>query len=113
MAVVRTPGEIGALIRAVRTARKWTQLHAAEDAGVSRQFVAQVEAGHPNAELWRVLKLLEVLDVSLDATPRSPRQSAHAHGVSTVTATMSIAATPHPDDLDLSAHLEQFDRPTP
>jgi HTH-type transcriptional regulator/antitoxin HipB len=74
MASVRTAAEFGAVARAGRLAQGWTQQQAANQAGVSRQFVIQVESGeHARAELWRVLALLASVGVELTATT-SPTQ---------------------------------------
>ena len=68
MTSIATTATLGALARAARLARNWTQQQAADAAGVSRRFVSMFESGdHRNAELWRVLALLAALDVEVTA----------------------------------------------
>lgn len=91
---VSTPAELGAVARAARKARGWTQQEAADSAGLSRRLVNMIEGGqHPNAELWRVLSLLNALGVPLHtAAPATP----------------STVARMPATDLDLDAHLGTF-----
>lgn len=98
MALVRTPTEVGALVRTGRKARGWSQQQAADAAGVSRRFVNMVEDGHPNAEMWRVLALLDAVGVTLDATTQG----------GTAVAPAVTAAVPDPDSLTLDEHLRAF-----
>lgn len=62
---IRTPADIGALIRAQRKAAGWDQATLAGKVGVSRLWVNQIEAGKPGANLSLVLKTLSVLGVTL------------------------------------------------
>jgi HTH-type transcriptional regulator/antitoxin HipB len=97
MASVRTAAEFGAVARAGRLAQGWTQQQAANEAGVSRQFVIQVESGkHARAELWRVLALLASVGVELTATT-SPTQPSPER---------SVLSGPHV--LDLATYLDAF-----
>ncbi len=80
---VRTPNDIGALIRQRRHELGLSQIRLAERVGVSRQWVVEVERGKPRAELGLVLRALDVLDAPLrveaDASPkpvRSPQPAA-------------------------------------
>lgn len=101
---VRTPAELGALARAARTARGWNQQKAADAAGVSRRFVNMLEGGaHGNAEMWRVLALLEALGVALTGT--LPSESPSGPRAPTETSSSGTAA---PDGFDLDAHLDAF-----
>jgi len=100
MANVRTPADLGALARAARMARGWNQQEAAQAAGVSRRFVNMVEGGqHVNAEVGRVLRLLEALGVQLEGTYwRSQEEpAAKAHRSAAM-----------PGGFDLNAHLRTF-----
>lgn len=64
---LRTPADIGALIRDRRRARQWDQADLARTIGVSRLWVNQVERGKPGASLGLVLRALDALDVPLTA----------------------------------------------
>jgi transcriptional regulator with XRE-family HTH domain len=92
---VRTPADLGAMARAARTARGWSQQEAADAAGVSRRFVNMVEGGqHPNAEVWRVLALMNALGAPLHAAlPEAASATAHTRTTA---------------DFDLDAHLGTF-----
>lgn len=58
--------DLGAQLRAARRARGLTQAELAERAGVSRNFVVQVERGQRRgAELDRVLALVRALGLEL------------------------------------------------
>lgn len=57
---------LGAAIRTHRTSRGWTQAELAENAGVSRRFVSELEAGlRTGAELSRVFAVLRALRLSV------------------------------------------------
>ena len=65
--LVRTPADLGAVIRDRRKQLKLDQATFAKRIGVSRQWVIEVERGHPRAELGLVLRAFDTLDVRLDA----------------------------------------------
>jgi len=64
---VRTPSELGALIRDYRTRLKLDQKSLAEKVGVSRQWIVEVEKGKSGAPLGLVLRTMEALGIVLDA----------------------------------------------
>lgn len=125
MARVRTPAEIGALAHAARTAKGWNQQRTAAAAGVSRRFISSLESGsHANAELWRVLAVLDALGIELHGAvppvtaPVVRNLSDTEHVPDTVEVVVTGAeppATPTAaDDFDLDQHLAQFrSRPGP
>jgi HTH-type transcriptional regulator/antitoxin HipB len=65
---VRTPSDLGAAIREQRRRLNVSQQKLADDVGVSRQWLVEVEQGKPRAELGLVLKTLAALGlrVALD-----------------------------------------------
>lgn len=67
-----SPAAVGAAVRRARLRARLSQAELAARAGVGRRFVVDVEAGHPRAELGKVLALLDVLDVFLVAGEVSP-----------------------------------------
>ncbi|WP_367344691.1 type II toxin-antitoxin system Y4mF family antitoxin [Stenotrophomonas bentonitica] len=76
MAILKTPDDLGSLIRQRRKALGWDQARLAHDAGVSRQWVIEVEKGKPRAELQLVLRVMNVLGIPLMAsTPVMNRES--------------------------------------
>lgn len=78
---IKTMGDVGALVRSVRTARGMTQAELAAQLRVSRDWVVRLEKGHPRLEAQRVLDALRVVGVNLDAavrekSPGKPREGA-------------------------------------
>ena len=71
--LIRTPHDIGALIRQKRRELKLDQRTLAERAGVSRLWIIEVEAGKSRAALGLVLRTLDVLGVRL--TTDEPKKS--------------------------------------
>lgn len=65
--LVRTPADLGAVIRDRRKQLKLDQAAFAKRIGVSRPWVIAIEHGHPRAELALVLRALDALDIQLDA----------------------------------------------
>lgn len=125
MARVRTPGEVGALIRAARSARGWNQQQLASAAGVSRRFVSALEGGgHANAELWRVLAVVDAVGVVLTGTATAtatptPDRSTRVAADSAAVADGAEDQAPGPEQpampdmelpggFDLNAHLSSF-----
>jgi HTH-type transcriptional regulator/antitoxin HipB len=66
---VRTPRELGALVRDRRRDGDLSQDELARRARVSRRWLAAVEAGKPGAEVGLVLRTLAALDLELDVVP--------------------------------------------
>jgi HTH-type transcriptional regulator/antitoxin HipB len=72
--LVRTPADLGAVIRDRRKQLKLDQAALAKRIGVSRQWVIQVEHGHRRAELGLVLRALDALNIQLDVRADEPRR---------------------------------------
>jgi HTH-type transcriptional regulator/antitoxin HipB len=74
---VRTPADLGAVIRDRRRELNLDQAALAKRIGVSRQWVIEVERGHPRAELGLALRAIDALNMRLDASvaPPSRRRS--------------------------------------
>jgi HTH-type transcriptional regulator/antitoxin HipB len=71
--LIRTPADLGAVIRDRRKHLKLNQATLARRIGVSRQWVIQIERGRPRAELGLVLRALDALDIQLDVSAAQPR----------------------------------------
>ncbi len=71
---VRTPADLGAVIRDRRRQLKLDQASFARKIGVSRQWLIEMERGHSRAELGLVLRTLDALDLSLDTTVDDTRR---------------------------------------
>lgn len=67
-----TPRELGLLVRTRRHDLRLSQQDLARRAGVSRPWLVAVEAGHPRAELGKLLALLGELGLTLDLSPTEP-----------------------------------------
>ena len=65
--LVRTPADLGAVIRDRRKQLKLDQSTFAKRIGVSRQWVIEIEHGHPRAEMGLVLRAIDALNIRLDA----------------------------------------------
>ncbi|MDH2357006.1 helix-turn-helix domain-containing protein [Bradyrhizobium sp. SSUT112] len=75
--LIRTPAELGAVLRDRRKKLKLDQSTLAKRIGVSRQWVIEVEHGHARAELGLILRALDALDIRLDAgTEQAPAREA-------------------------------------
>ena len=62
---IRTPADLGLIIRAVRKSSRLRQDDVAATVGVSQQFAVDVERGKPTVQLGRVLRLLDELGITL------------------------------------------------
>jgi y4mF family transcriptional regulator len=66
--LVRTPADLGAVIRDRRKQLKLDQATFAKRIGVSRRWIIAIERGHPRAALDLVLRAIDALDIQLDAS---------------------------------------------
>jgi HTH-type transcriptional regulator / antitoxin HipB len=89
---LRTPKEIGMLLRDRRKARKWTQDVFAQKLGVSRLWVLQLEQGKSTAQIGLVMRALNELNVPIQVD-------------------LSPAAPPGPYDVDLDTILRETAAP--
>ena len=67
--LVKTPNDVGALIRERRKQKGLDQLALARSIGVSRKWIVEVEQGKPGAALGLVLRALAELGISLEISP--------------------------------------------
>lgn len=77
---LKNPKDVGALVRDRRTRQSLTQAMLAEKAGVSRRWLAGLEAGKSGAELGLVFRVLASLrinvSVEFDASKTQNKESA-------------------------------------
>jgi HTH-type transcriptional regulator/antitoxin HipB len=74
---IRTPIDLGALIRERRKALRLDQKTLAEKVGVSRQWIVDVEQGKPRLEIGPVLRTADALGIVLTVDkPTKGRSSA-------------------------------------
>jgi len=80
--------KLGATIRAERMRLTLSQHELAARAGVSRSWLAKLEAGHRGAEFEQILRLLEALGLSLllrsDATAQQENKPSEIAGPSSL-----------------------------
>ncbi len=86
--IVRTPADLGLLIRARRRELGLDQQALAKRVGVSRLWIIEFERGKPRAEIGLVLRTLTALDLHLDVSSAGP----HAASPSRVPAPPDIDA---------------------
>lgn len=79
---LRSVADFGAAIRDHRRALDLSQRDLAERAGVSRQWIVEIEGGKSRAELGLVLRTLEALGVDLAIDDGSTAPSAPAQAIS-------------------------------
>ncbi|WP_164194499.1 helix-turn-helix transcriptional regulator [Stenotrophomonas geniculata] len=67
MTLLKTTDDLGLTIRQRRRALGWDQAGLAERAGVSRQWIIEIEKGKPRAEMHLVLRVMNALGLRLSA----------------------------------------------
>jgi HTH-type transcriptional regulator / antitoxin HipB len=72
--LIRTPADLGAVIRDRRKQLGLDQSALAKRIGVSRQWVIEVERGHPRAAMNLVLRAIDALGIRLDASVDQARR---------------------------------------
>jgi HTH-type transcriptional regulator/antitoxin HipB len=85
----RSPAELGAIIRERRRRLGLEQKALAEQVGVSRQWIIDIEKGKPRAALGLVLRTVNALGILIDASDepvRPSRTSAAAPDINTIIA---------------------------
>jgi len=93
---IKTPADVGAIIREQRTRLGIGQQAVAAKAGISRKTVVEIEQGKPGISLGLILRTLRALDISLQAETRAQRPGRKGHSSSS------------PDDLnDLIASMKR------
>ena len=66
--LLRTPADLGAVIRDRRKQLALDQAALAKRIGVSRQWIIEIERGHARAALGLVLRAIDALTIRLDAS---------------------------------------------
>jgi len=69
---IRTPVDLGAFIRDRRIKLGFEQRELAEKAGVSRQWIVEVEKGKPRAEIGLLLRTINALGILLATEEDAP-----------------------------------------
>jgi HTH-type transcriptional regulator/antitoxin HipB len=91
---IRTPADLGALIRSTRKKLRLDQSTLAKKIGVSRLWLVEIEKGKPRAEIGLILRTLDALHINLSATATDT--PARKHSDTTVDIDRIVAAARNP-----------------
>jgi len=94
---IRTPSDLGALIRDRRTKMGLDQISLARKAHTSRKWLVEVEQGKPRAAIGLILRTLQALGITLEVG--EPQK------------TPPVSQKPVPS-VDINQHLRRFRRAT-
>lgn len=70
----RTPGQIGDVIRRLRTMKGMTQAELADRAGTVQKRISIIESGHPGTKIDIICDILAALDFDIVITERNKRE---------------------------------------
>lgn len=73
--LIRTPGELGQVLKHARTTAGMSQSELADWLAVSRFYVSSLESGEATERLGRIFKALALLGYDLHAAPRGELHS--------------------------------------
>ncbi len=73
--IIRSPEEIGAVVRARRETLRLGLRQAAPAAGVGPRFLSEFERGKPSVELGKVIATLHALGLQLSVAPDTPEET--------------------------------------
>lgn len=66
----RSARDVGAYVRRIRRARGLTQAELADELGITRQYLSELENGVENLYITRLFEVLDHLDVTLKLEER-------------------------------------------
>lgn len=89
---IRTPADLGAVIREHRKLRGFDQAELAKRIGVSRQWVIGIERGRARAELGLVLRALDALGIQLNVLLPNPKPIAAGPDIDAIVSAAKKAA---------------------
>jgi HTH-type transcriptional regulator / antitoxin HipB len=95
---IRTPTDLGAIIRDSRIKLGLDQKSLADRIGVSREWIVEIEKGKPRAHIGLVLRAFNALGITLDARPESasPNKSSARSANTSVDIDSIVAAARKP-----------------
>lgn len=73
--VVRSPEDLGAFLARLRSGHGLTQEELAEQLGISRRYVYEIESGKPNLYARRLFEIINLLDATVTVTSRAPEDA--------------------------------------
>ena len=74
MEVIRTPKQVGNLIRRTREKLRWNQTTLGEKSGFRQETISQIENGNPATKIETILSVLATLDLEFLGAPRTKGQ---------------------------------------
>lgn len=89
---IRSPRDLGLVVRAERRAQEMTQAELAARAGVTREWIVGLEKGNRGAEVGRVLQVLGALRLAVYVPAGSAAPRPNAKSVSRIDAIVAKAA---------------------
>lgn len=90
----RSPSELGAIIRERRRKLGLEQKTLAEQVGVSRQWIIDIEKGKPRAAVGLVLRTVNALGILLDASDEPTRRLGRSASAPDIDAVVAAARKP-------------------
>jgi HTH-type transcriptional regulator/antitoxin HipB len=73
--IVRSPVQLGNIIRRARRSRGWTQSQLADHAGLRQELVSKIETGHEGTKLSTIHAIFAALSLDLVVEARNARQA--------------------------------------
>ena len=70
MNAIKTPADLGKIIRQRRKAAKLTQQNAAALAGIGVRFLSELERGKPTAQIGKAIKVAQLLGLEIQINER-------------------------------------------
>ena len=70
MNAIKTPADLGKIIRQRRKAVKLTQQKAAALAGIGVRFLSELERGKPTAQIGKAIKVAQLLGLEIQINER-------------------------------------------
>lgn len=86
---IRTPADLGALVRDRQTKLALDQRSLAQKVSVSRQWIVEVEKGKPRGEIGLLLRIIDTLGIHLttEEAPGKKRHTAPSVDIDSIVAT--------------------------
>lgn len=69
--LIRSPSQLGAIIRGARRDRGWTQSQLADLTGLRQELISRIETGHESTKLSSIHALFAALGLDLVVEQRS------------------------------------------
>ncbi|MEM7701878.1 MAG: helix-turn-helix domain-containing protein [Pseudomonadota bacterium] len=79
--IVRSPKQLGTLIRRERRQRSWTQSDLASLTGLRQEFISKIEAGQEGTKLATIYAIFAALELELVVEQRTPDQAPNIEDV--------------------------------